>query len=66
MRQGLSILAVAALITLVIDVMIGPNKTDATMTPAKSQFQNGASINGLHVALPENMKTFPVELVPLP
>jgi hypothetical protein len=66
MRKGLSILAVAALITLVIDVMIGPNKIDATMTTTKGKFHNGVSINGLHVALPENMKSFPVELVPLP
>jgi hypothetical protein len=39
-----------------------PNKTEAQ----KTQFHNMISVSGLHVALPEDMKNFPVELVPLP
>lgn len=30
------------------------------------QFHNVISVSGLHVALPEDMKNFPVELMPLP
>jgi len=66
MWRGLSILAVAALVSVAIDVMIGPNKTGANVKATKGQFHNEISIYGLHIALPENMKTFPVELVPLP
>jgi hypothetical protein len=66
MRRALSILAIAALTSVVVDVIIAPSKTVANMAVTKSQFYNGISIYGLHVALPETMKTFPVELVPLP
>ena len=66
MRRGLSILAVVALMSVVADVMIAPSKTGADMAATKGQHQNAVSIYGLHIALPESMKTFPVELVPLP
>ena len=66
MRRALSILAIAALISVTADVIIAPSKTVANMAATKSQFHNGISIYGLHVALPETMKTFPAELVPLP
>ena len=66
MRQLFTILAFAALISVVADVMIAPGKTAAHMEVAKSQFQNGVAVYGLHIALPDTMKTFPAELVPLP
>jgi len=66
MRRGLSILAIAALMSVVIEVMIAPSRTGANMAATKNSFHNEVSIYGLHVALPENMRTFPVELVPLP
>lgn len=65
MRRALFILAIATLLSLAVDVMSAPNTTIATMT-AKNRYQNGISVHGLHVALPEGMKNFPVELVPLP
>jgi hypothetical protein len=65
--RGLSILIIAALLSIVVDVMISPNRTAADMpTTTKAQLQNGQSIHGLRVARPLSMKTFPVELVPLP
>jgi fatty acid/phospholipid biosynthesis enzyme len=66
MRQLLSIVVFAALVSVVADVMISPGKTAAHMEVAKGQFQNGVSVYGLHIALPDTMKTFPAELVPLP
>jgi len=36
-------------------------------TPANADFQaHDAVIDGLHIALPDGMKTFPADLVPLP
>ena len=36
-------------------------------TPANATFEaHDAVIDGLHIALPPSMKTFPSELVPLP
>jgi hypothetical protein len=66
MRQLLSIVALAALVSVVADVMIAPGKPAAHMEVTNSQFQNGVSVYGLHIALPDTMKTFPAELVPLP
>lgn len=43
-----------------------PNKTVAEIEARRMQFHNIISVSGLHVALPEDMKNFPVELVPLP
>lgn len=65
--RGLSILVIAALLSIAVDVMITPNRTAADMPVTKRQVQSRApSIYGLHVARPPSMKTFPVELVPLP
>jgi hypothetical protein len=38
------------------------------VTPADAKFEarRGVVIDGLHIALPPSMKTFPSELVPLP
>jgi hypothetical protein len=64
--RGLSILVIAALLSIVVDVMITPNRTAADMPAAKGQWQNAPSIYGLHAARPGGMKAFPAELVPLP
>ena len=37
-----------------------------TVTPANNLEAYDAVIDGLHIALPPGMKTFPVELVPEP
>ena len=65
MRRGLFILAVAALISIVADIMIAPSEPGANMAQ-KGQPQNVVSVHGLHVALPQGMRTLPAELVPLP
>jgi hypothetical protein len=65
MRKVLSILVVAMFVSVVFEAFSGPEQTIAqrdTTTPIR----NGVSIYGLHVALPADMKSFPVELVPLP
>lgn len=66
MRQALSILAIAVLAGVVADVMAAPGKTAADVETAKIQLPNGVSLYGLRIALPDTMKTFPAELVPLP
>jgi hypothetical protein len=65
MRRVLFILAIATLVSLAVDVMSAPRTPVATMT-AKSKYENGISVHGLHIAIPEGMKNFPAELVPLP
>jgi hypothetical protein len=64
--RGLSILVIAAILSIVVDVMITPNRTAADMTATNGQLQSEASFHGLRIARPESMKTFPAELVPLP
>ena len=54
---------------LILIVMIGAmiigDRTVAITHPAIAP-QNVAVVYGLHVAVPDDMKTFPAELVPLP
>jgi len=50
---------------IVISVMATSNRTVA-VTDAKGEPHNVALIYGLHVTLPDDMRTFPAELVPLP
>lgn len=66
MRRALSIAAVAALVSAGLLVIVAPNRTVADMEATYGEFRNQISIYGLHVALPDDMKRFPVELVPLP
>jgi hypothetical protein len=68
MRQALSIIVVAALVTVVYQVITGPSETvaEAEAAATGTPIQNAVSIHGLHVALPEHMTSFPKELVPLP
>jgi len=64
MRRTLNVALVIG--AVFIKVMVSPNKTIAEMDAAKTQMSNTALIYGLHVAIPDNMLHFPVELVPLP
>jgi|RhiMethySRZTD1v2_1073278.scaffolds.fasta_scaffold04904_3 hypothetical protein len=64
MRKALPILLVAGLISILAEAVSGPVPTSAKSTP--KLVTNGVQINGLHVALPVHMKSFPAELVPLP
>jgi len=50
---------------ILISVMAASNRTVA-VTEARGEPHNVVLIYGLHVALPDDMKTFPAELVPLP
>jgi hypothetical protein len=63
MRRAINIALVLG--SIFVNVTASPNKTVAG-TERKTQFHNVISVSGLHVALPEDMKNFPVELVPLP
>jgi hypothetical protein len=61
MRKALPILLVAGLISVLLEAVTGPVPTDARITP--KLVTNGVSINGLHVALPAHMKSFPAGAV---
>jgi len=63
MRTVLNIALVLA--GILISVMAPSSKTVAVTQP-KSEAHNMTVVYGLHVALPDDMKTFPVDLVPLP
>ncbi len=56
MRQALSIILAATLVSVAFDSIFGLGEGTGYQT----------SIYGLHVALPEHMTNFPKELVPLP
>ena len=63
MRSEPLILLVALLI--LSSVMAAANNTGA-ITRVIGERDNVTVIEGLHIAIPNNMKTFPAELVPLP
>ena len=63
MRTALN--SILGLIGILISILAPSNKTVA-ISDAITETHNVAVIFGLHVALPEDMKTFPIELVPLP
>ena len=63
MRTVLNIVFVTA--GVLISVMAPAGKPVA-VTQMQPETQNVSVIYGLHVAVPEDMKTFPAELVPLP
>ena len=63
MRTLLNIVLVIA--GVLISVM-APSVKPVAITQTQPEAQNVAVIYGLHVAVPEDMKTFPAELVPLP
>jgi hypothetical protein len=64
MRRVINIALVLG--SMLVNVTASPNKTVAETETQKMQFHNVISVSGLHVALPEDMKNFPAELVPLP
>ncbi len=63
MRTALKLIVVLAAIIFII-VMDSASETVTEMHA--TQNSSRAVVYGLHVALPNNMKNFPVELVPLP
>jgi hypothetical protein len=66
MRKALPIIVVAAIVGIGFQAMGGPPVTIAESKMTNPAIQNGVSVYGLRVALPENMTTFPKELVALP
>jgi hypothetical protein len=65
MRKAINIALVLSSIFFV-NVTASPNKTVAETEARKTQIHNGIVVSVLHVALPEDMKNFTVELVPPP
>jgi hypothetical protein len=63
MRRAIYIALVLG--SIFVNVRASPNTTVAEAEARKTQFHN-VSVSGLHIALPKNMKNFPVALVPLP
>jgi hypothetical protein len=66
MRKALTIIVIAAVVTIALDALLAPGETFAGREAATGPIRNGISVYGLHVALPEYMTNFPRELVPLP
>ncbi|MFZ2091025.1 MAG: hypothetical protein WAU99_04760 [Pseudolabrys sp.] len=61
MRQALSVVVVATLLTAaVVDIVAAGVKT----LSASNRFHYAASTNGIAVAVPVGMKSFPTELLP--
>jgi hypothetical protein len=52
-------------IGVMISVIASPKRTVA-VSEVKGEAPNVAVIDGLHVAVPDSMKAFPAELVPIP
>ena len=63
MRRAFSIVSVTGLI---LWITLAPSKAPGDLEAVKGGFHNQRVIDGLHVALPDNMKAFPREMVPLP
>jgi hypothetical protein len=61
MRQALSIILAAVLVSVAFESVVGLSET-----ADREAMVNQTSIYGLHVALPAYMTNFPKELVPLP
>lgn len=66
MHRSFAIVAAAALTSVIVLAIFAPSTTVADLEAIKSEFQNRISIYGLHIALPDDMKNFPMEIVPLP
>lgn len=66
MRKVLLIIVIAAVVTIALQALLDSGATFAGREAASDPIQNGISVYGLHVALPEYMTNFPHELVPLP
>ena len=66
MRKALPIIVAAAIVGVGFQAIGGAPGTIAENKMTSLPVQNGVSVHGLRVALPENMTNFPNELVPLP
>jgi hypothetical protein len=66
MRKALPIIVAAAIVGVGFHAMGGPPVTIAKSKMTNLPIQNGLSVYGLRVALPENMTSFPKELLALP
>jgi hypothetical protein len=64
MQKIISIALVLVGIVFVSVMTLNVTHTETNAT--KSKIHSGMATYGLHVALPNNIKTFPVEVVPLP
>ena len=64
MRKAINIALVLSSIFVIVTA--SPNKTVAETDVRNMQIHNVIVVSGLHVAIPEDMKNFPAELVPLP
>ena len=64
MRKAINIALVLS--SIFVNVTASPNKTVAETDVRNMQIHNVIVVSGLHVAIPEDMKNFPAELVPLP
>jgi hypothetical protein len=61
-----TVLNIALVIAGVLISVMAPAGKPVAVTQTHPEAQNVTVIYGLHVAVPEGMKTFPSELVPLP
>ena len=66
MRKALPIIVAAAIVGVGFQAIGGAPETIAENKMTGLPGQNGVSVHGLRVALPEHMTNFPKELVPLP
>lgn len=66
MRRAPLIITLVAAVSDFVFNAIASGKTKADAEPMGSKAQYTMSINGLRVAVPNDMKSFPVEMVPLP
>jgi hypothetical protein len=64
MRRILNIALVLS--SIFIKVMASPSNTVAEVDLVKSQVGNVVSVNGLHLAIPNDMTRFPADFIPLP
>jgi len=66
-RADMRTLNIALVVTgILISVVAASNKIVDAGTHASNELHHPAVVYGLHVALPDDMKAFPAELVPLP
>jgi hypothetical protein len=61
-----TVLNIALVIAGVLISVMAPAGKPVAITQTQPEAQNVSVIYGLHVAVPEAMKAFPAELVPLP
>ena len=68
-RQEAHMRKIAGIALVLGGILVGVMAPDNTVTRTETDVTNNqiySGMTGLHVSLPSDMKTFPVELVPLP